>query len=106
MESCRSSRATCYGGTRNMKSAALLVAVALSLSPCALGQKSKNKVIQKPAPRHDSMPLTTKSAKVSRLVDEAWVLDSDKGEPQKALELLRKVVKMDSKFAMGHELLA
>ena len=89
-----------------MKPAALLVAVALVLSPFAVSQKSKNKVVPKPALRHDSMPLSTKSAKVRRLVDEAWVFDSDKGEPQKALELLRKVAKIDPKFAMGHELLA
>src|SRR5579863_2779357 len=52
------------------------------------------------------LPLTTKSAKVLRLMDEAWKLDLDQVEQAKAIVVLQKVVKIDPQFAMGHELLA
>ena len=54
----------------------------------------------------DALPLSTKSAKVLRLVDLAWKLDSDLVEQDKAIEVMRKAVKLDPDFAMGHEILA
>lgn len=52
------------------------------------------------------LPLTTKSAKVRRLVEQAWDLSLDQVEQAKAIEVLRMAVKIDPGFAMGHELLA
>jgi len=52
------------------------------------------------------MPLSVKSARVSQLLNEAWVLDSDQGEQFKAIEVMRKAVKIEPEFAMGHEILA
>src|SRR5947209_3723858 len=88
-----------------MKLAAIVVALAVVLVPCAPAQRKTTKAA-KPGVRQDSMPLSTKSAKVRRLLDEAWVLDSDKGEQKKSIEIMEKVVKTDPKFAMGHEILA
>jgi tetratricopeptide (TPR) repeat protein len=51
-------------------------------------------------------PLTTKSSEARRLVEEAWRLSLDLVESAKAGEVLRKAVKVDPDFAMGHELLA
>ncbi|MGH9515442.1 MAG: tetratricopeptide repeat protein [Terriglobales bacterium] len=58
------------------------------------------------APQPDVLPLSTNSAQVRRLLDQAWVLDSDQGEQAKAIDVLRKVVKIEPEFAMGHEMLA
>ena len=52
------------------------------------------------------LPLTTNSPKVHRLLDRAWVLAIDNVEQAKAIDVLRRVVKSDPGFAMGHELLA
>jgi tetratricopeptide (TPR) repeat protein len=57
-------------------------------------------------PRGSEMPLSAKSAHVFRLLDQAWILDSDQGEQAKAIDVMRKVVKMEPEFAMGHEILA
>lgn len=54
----------------------------------------------------DAMPLSTKSPRVHQLLDQAWVLGLDQVEQAKQTEVLRQVVKIDPKFAMGHELLA
>ena len=56
--------------------------------------------------RADVLPLTTKSAEVRRLVEKAWDLDLDQVEQEQAIEVLRKAVKIDPNFAMGHELLS
>lgn len=86
-----------------MKTAALIVAVTLAFGVCTTAQPKKH---AQPTFHKDSMPLSTKSAKALRLLNEAWVLDSDKGEPKKSIELMHKIVKLDPKFAMGHEILA
>ena len=52
------------------------------------------------------MPLSAKSAHVFRLLEQAWVLDSDEGEQAQAIDVMRKVVKIEPEFAMGHEILA
>ena len=52
------------------------------------------------------LPLTTKSPEARRLVEEALNLYLDKVEQAQAIELLRKAVKVDPDFAMGHEFLA
>ncbi|HZQ20020.1 MAG TPA: tetratricopeptide repeat protein [Terriglobales bacterium] len=89
-----------------MKSTVMVVVLATVVSPCvSAGTKAHNKMT-KAAARQQSMSLSTKSAKVTRLVDEAWIFDSDKGEPAKATDVLRKAVRLDPKFAMGHEILA
>jgi tetratricopeptide (TPR) repeat protein len=40
------------------------------------------------------------------LLDRAWVLDADQVEQTQAIEVMRKVVKLEPEFAMGHEILA
>jgi tetratricopeptide (TPR) repeat protein len=52
------------------------------------------------------LPLTTKSAEARRLVEEALSLYLDRVEQAQAIEILRKAVKVDPDFAMGHEFLA
>ena len=52
------------------------------------------------------LPLTTKSPKVLRLVDEVWKLNLDEVEAAKAIDVLHQVVAIDPDFAFGHELLA
>ncbi|HKW17761.1 MAG TPA: tetratricopeptide repeat protein [Terriglobales bacterium] len=103
-----------------MKLAAIVVALAFLCAPSAPAQttaaqakpaqtksaQAKTAKTVKATKRPDSMPLSAKSTKVRRLIEEAWVLDSDKGEPAKAIEAMRKVVKAEPKFAMGHEILA
>jgi len=61
---------------------------------------------QKSDPQTAVLPLTTKSAKVRHLLDEAWKLDLDQVEQTKAVDVLRRVVAIDPEFAMGHELLS
>jgi tetratricopeptide (TPR) repeat protein len=53
-----------------------------------------------------AFPLTTKSPEARRLVDQALVLDIDHVQIVRAIEILRRAVKIDPQFAMGHELLA
>jgi len=61
---------------------------------------------QQSDPRTAVLPLTTKSAEVLRLVEDAWKLGLDEVEQEQAIEVLHKAVKIDSDFAMGHQLLA
>jgi len=53
-----------------------------------------------------SLPLTTKSRKARRLMDEAWVLAVDQVEQAKAIVVLQKTVKADPNFALAHQVLA
>ncbi len=53
-----------------------------------------------------NLPLTAKSAKVQELIDQAWAVGFDQVEQEKSVEILRQVVKLEPKFALGHELLA
>ncbi|MBV9183758.1 MAG: tetratricopeptide repeat protein [Acidobacteria bacterium] len=53
-----------------------------------------------------AMPLTTKSNKVRALVELAYKLDADTVQQDKAIAVMRKVVKLDPNFAMGHQILA
>lgn len=46
------------------------------------------------APQSGAIPLSTKSARVHRLLDLAWKLDSDQVEQDKAIEVMRKVVSL------------
>ncbi|HEX8814983.1 MAG TPA: hypothetical protein VF753_05740 [Terriglobales bacterium] len=57
-------------------------------------------------PQTAVMPLTTKSPKVLQLVDQAWKLNLDEVETEKAVEVLQKAVAIDPDFAFGHQLLA
>jgi tetratricopeptide (TPR) repeat protein len=52
------------------------------------------------------MPLSAKSGQVRRLLDQAWILDSDQVEQAKAIEVMEQVVKIDPEFAIGHEILS
>src|SRR6266702_3652100 len=56
------------------------------------------------AVRHAAvLPLTTKSPEARRLAEEAMMLDLDQVEQAKAIEILRKTVKIDPDFAMAIE---
>jgi tetratricopeptide (TPR) repeat protein len=74
-----------------------IIAASLLFSLIASAQK---------VPRGSEMPLSAKSAHVFRLLDQAWVLDSDQAEQAKAIEVMKQVVKVEPEFAMGHEILA
>jgi tetratricopeptide (TPR) repeat protein len=52
------------------------------------------------------LPLTTKSAKARRLMDEVWKLNLDQVEQAKAVDVLHHVVAIDPDFAMAHEILS
>ena len=80
-----------------MKSHLLFIVAGLALSVSAWTQTVSH---------GDAFPLSAKSAEVRRLLDQAWVLDSDQVEQAQAIEVMRKVVKIDPNFAMGHEILA
>jgi tetratricopeptide (TPR) repeat protein len=53
-----------------------------------------------------ALPLTIKSKKTLHLLNRAWDLGIDQVEQVRAIEVLRKVVKVDPNFALGHEILA
>jgi tetratricopeptide (TPR) repeat protein len=80
-----------------MKSLTILIAANLALSVSAWTQT---------APRGDALPLSAKSSKIRSLLDQAWILASDQVEQGQAIDVMRKVVKIDPEFAMGHEILA
>src|SRR5436309_203315 len=80
-----------------MKLVSNVVAASLLFSITAAAQK---------VPRGSEMPLSAKSAHVFRLLDQAWILDSDQGEQAQAIDVMRKLVKVEPEFAMGHEILA
>ncbi|HEV2718007.1 MAG TPA: hypothetical protein VGU64_22270 [Terriglobales bacterium] len=76
----------------------LLVSIALLAATNAATAQS--------AVRHPGvLPLTTKSPEARRLAEEAMMLDLDQVEQAKAIEMLRKTVKIDPDFAMAHEFL-
>ncbi len=74
----------------------MLFAVSLLLSAGTVAAQTSRRV--------DVLPLTTKSQEVRRLVEKAWDLDLDQVEQEQAIEVLRKALKIDPNFAMGHEL--
>ena len=76
----------------------MLFAVSLLLSAGTVAAQTSR--------RADVLPLTTKSEEVRRLVEKAWDLDLDQVEQEQAIEVLRKALKIDPNFAMGHELLS
>jgi tetratricopeptide (TPR) repeat protein len=80
-----------------MKTISTVTAVSLLFSLSVFAQK---------VPRGSEMPLSAKSAHVFRLLDEAWILDSDQGEQSQAVGVMRKLVKIEPEFAIGHEILA
>jgi tetratricopeptide (TPR) repeat protein len=80
-----------------MKSLTILIAANLALSVSAWTQT---------APQTSAFPLSAKSAKVRRLLDQSWILASDQVEQGQSIDVMRKVVKIDPEFAMGHEILA
>ena len=60
----------------------LVIAASLLFSLSASAQK---------LPRGSEMPLSAKSAHVFRLLDQAWILDSDQGEQFQAIGVLLQV---------------
>lgn len=78
-----------------MKAITLIVILAITSS--ALAQSTAQTA---------EFPLSAKSEKVRRMLDRAWILDSDQVEQSKAIEVMRKVGKVDPNFAMGHEILS
>jgi tetratricopeptide (TPR) repeat protein len=84
------------------RSAAAVICLAISL-PAWAGEEASQ-----PASNSQSavLPLTTSSPAARRLVEEAWRLNLDLVEQEKADQVLRKAIKLDPDFAMAHELLA
>src|SRR5712692_6773280 len=60
---------------------------------------------QQTNPQTAVLPLTAKSPEARRLVEQAMMLDLDQVEQAEAIEILRKAVRIDHDFAMGHEFL-
>ena len=58
------------------------------------------------APPTGAFPMTTHSAESRELLARAWELDLDEAEQIKAIAVMRKMVKIDPHFAMGHEILS
>jgi tetratricopeptide (TPR) repeat protein len=56
--------------------------------------------------RAGTLPLTTKSEEVRRLMEKVWDIGLDQVEQAQAIEVLRKALKIDPSFAMGHEFLS
>lgn len=79
------------------KTGAVLVAMSLLFGAAAAAQSD---------PETATLPLSTNSPQVHKLLQQAWDLGLDEVEQAKQVEILRKVVKTDPGFAMGHELLA
>ncbi len=80
-----------------------LVIALLALPTAVAARKSAPKKAEVPPA---SLPFTTSSPEARQLVEKAQVLYLDKVEQTEAIEMLRKAVKLDPAFAMGHELLA
>ena len=78
------------------KTAVLLGTLLLFGSLVVVGQQSGQQTAV--------LPLSTKSAEVLRLVDEAWRM-MDEWQSEKAIEALHKAIAIDPDFAMGHQLL-
>ena len=70
------------------------------------GLLSATAVLAQPDSRSATLPFSTKSPQVRQLLQEAWDLGLDQVEQAKEIDVLHKVVKIEPKFAMGHELLA
>ena len=81
---------------------ALFVAL-IALLPAAAAKKAAPK---KAEPQVSSLPLTTSSREARQLVEKALAIYLDEVEQTEAIEMLRKAVRLDPAFAMGHELLA
>jgi tetratricopeptide (TPR) repeat protein len=79
------------------KTVAAAMAIGLFLGATAMAQTNSETA---------TLPLTTKSAQVNQLLEQAWDLGLDEVEQAKEVEVLRKIVKADPSFAMGHELLS
>jgi len=87
----------------NCRTITFLVGIGVLLAAVAV-------VAQQTVPSTNSLsavlPLTTKSPEARRLVEEALTLYLDRVEQAQSIEILRKAIKVDPNFAMGHEFLA
>lgn len=79
----------------------ILIGLLLATSAAVAQQENPPSSAAQPT----SLPLTTKSPEARRLVEQAMNLDLDQVEQAQAIEILRKAVKIDPDFAMGHEFL-
>jgi tetratricopeptide (TPR) repeat protein len=86
------------------RTAASLLGIGLLLA--AVAGLAQQPASQPGNPLTAVLPLTTKSPEARRLVEEALSIYLDKVEQAQAIEILRKAVKVDPDFAMGHEFLA
>ena len=79
-----------------MKPVFLLIVAGLALSLTSPAQ----------TPQPVAFPISAKNTEIRRLLDQAWILDSDQVEQSQAIEVMKKILKIDPDFAMGHEILA
>ncbi len=79
-----------------MKSVLLLIVTGLALS---ISSRAQN-------PQAAIFPISAKTTQIRRLLDEVWVLDSDRVEQSQAIEVVKRILQLDPDFAMGHEILA
>ena len=79
--------------------------IGIVLLLAALAATAQQADRQSPNPPPTALPLTTKSPEARHLVEQAMTLDLDQVEQAQAIEILRKAVKIDPDFAMGHEFL-
>ncbi|PYV48435.1 MAG: hypothetical protein DMG92_13630, partial [Acidobacteria bacterium] len=79
-----------------MKPVFLLIVAGLALSLTIPAQ----------TPQPVAFPISAKNTEIRRLLDQAWILDSDQVEQSQAIEVMKKILKIDPDFAMGHEILA
>src|SRR5215467_9223843 len=96
MASCRSNRVTYCEGNKPMISKLGRFSIAVVLLCGAAGAEGG-------APPAGSFPLTTHSPESRELLTKTWELDQDEGEQIKAIAVLRKMVKIDPNFGMGHK---
>jgi tetratricopeptide (TPR) repeat protein len=81
---------------RKRRGVAVLIAVFCLNAWCAFAQAKKHIAV---------LPLTSKSPEARRVAKEAMELYLDQVEQAKAIDSLRKAVKIDPDFAMAHEFL-
>ncbi|MGD0212090.1 MAG: hypothetical protein ABSB87_02585 [Terriglobales bacterium] len=93
----------CWTRVRTLQIALLLATFVTLIAPAGAAKKAAPKKAEVPPA---VLPLTTSSPEARALVEKALAIYLDQVEQTEAIEMLRKAVKIDPAFAMGHELLA